>query len=468
MLKIKKFYNYIKENKDKQVDIGDLLLKYNEIFLMIPLFAFVVAPIYYLVAEIPFNLNDPFNGFFNYSYTITYVIYLSVIAGPVALAIYFRKLKKDGKKFFIKEYIPMLFFVAVCVLIVISSCVNGFTSKVLLGDSYRNESIFSFLVYFISMYFCGTLIQKEKSKKIILETFLISNFLINVVELFHYYIKPLDYFEHTGHVEPSAIFYQCNHYGYFLMLAIMISAGIFSLSKSIKEKAAAGFMLALNTFILSVNTTFGCFLACLIGMFFLVIVSSIIERKINIFSILAFAAFMIITFLTGLKYHSFLQELGMFFSDIKSVMGSVNESVVSIDGSEVEISAADSAGTGRWGLWRYTIGYIQEKPFLGWGIEGISDMLREASNGLNNRPHNEYLQYAAFFGIPATVLYIIGIAVHFVKAFRNRHSFNVTSAICLVAAFTYLISAIFGNTMFYTTPYLFIFMGLATKESDIC
>lgn len=466
MSKIANAIKYINENKNKQVDVKSLIFRYCEIILLIPLFAFVVSPLYYLIVDVPFNLDYPFRGFYNYQYTTNYVIYLALVTGFAGIVISYLSRKKNNLDLSPYRQISVICFTALCLLMIVSTCVNGFTSEALHGDSYRNESLFSFLAYFVSMYFCGTLINAGKYKKLIIGTFLLSNLVIDLIELFRLYVMPLRYFEYSDADAPSSIFYQFNHYGYFLMLGIMISAAVFSMSKNTFYRVFSGMLLIINTFILTLNTTFGCFLACFFGMIFLVIVSSIIDKKFNLLSVAAFAVFIIVTFLAGLKHHSFFREFGKFFMDIKSVMGTVSEKTVSVTENEIQVSNADGAGTGRWGLWRNTIDFIKQKPLLGWGVEGIHDMLNEASNGLNNRPHNEFLQYAAFFGIPAAILYFIGLAAHFIKAFIQRHSFDTASAVCLVAAFTYLVSSVFGNTMFYTAPYFFIFLGLATGSKN--
>ena len=41
------------------------------------------------------------------------------------------------------------------------------------------------------------------------------------------------------------------------------------------------------------------------------------------------------------------------------------------------------------------------KPLLGWGAEGITDILDITCD--EYRTHNEFLQYAAFFGIPGGI-----------------------------------------------------------------
>jgi O-antigen ligase len=122
---------------------------------------------------------------------------------------------------------------------------------------------------------------------------------------------------------------------------------------------------------------------------------------------------------------------------------------------------AGLAGTGRWRRWTHTVQYIGERPFFGWGSEGIFDLLKEETGG--SRPHNEYLQYAAFFGIPAALCYIAGVVSVFVKGIKKRAEIDIYTFAALVASFGYLVSALFGNTMSYTAPYFFIMLGLAVR-----
>ena len=466
MNKIQSVIQYLKENKNKQINPKELMLDHYEAFLAIPLFAFILTPVYQLFSNLLLDRDYPFNGFYTYAYTVDYAIWLALIAGAFAVVLYFVRLKKDGLRPKISENIPMIFFAGVCLCIIISTCINGFTPEALHGDQYRNESIFSFLAYFLPFYFCGSLIRGEGKKRAVLYTYLVSNLIINLACLYHQFIKPLEIWEYSDADAPSAIFYQFNHYGYFLMLAIIISATLFVVEKSLKYRLFCCFMLALNTFILSMHTTFGCFLACLAGLVFLLVADSIINKRISIPAMAMLALFIAVIYVAGLKYHSFLGELKLFFTDIKSVMGSLGEKVVTVNENEVEISAADSAGTGRWGLWKNTISYIRERPLFGWGIEGIADRLETDSHGLNNRPHNEYLQYAAFFGIPAAIMYICGMVAVFICAWRKRKNIGRYTFASLAVAFTYLFSAVFGNTMFYTTPFLFIFLGLGLAKND--
>ena len=465
MSKISEAIEYIKVNKNKQINIKELVSNHNELFLMIPLVAFIISPIYFIISL--FTLSDyPFHGFYTYQYDVNYVIYLSLIAGPVAFAIYCSKKKREGERLSVKSNIPAVFFAAVCIMMIVSTIINGFTNAALHGDQYRDESIFSFIAYFAVFYFCGSLIKSDNNRKIIFYLFFIANTAVNLMTVVDKYIKPLPCFEMSDKDAPSSIFYQFNHYGYFLMIAIALSAAIFVTEKCLYKRILSLAVMIFNTFILTLNTTFGCFLACLVGFVFMLVIVSVRDKKFNTASLAALAIFLLVTYLSGLKNHSFINELGQFFGDIKSVLGSVNETVTEINGDEAVSSSADSAGTGRWSLWTNTLRYIKERPLFGWGIEGIGEKLNADTNGLNSRPHNEYLQYAAFFGIPAAVLYICGLISVFIKAVKDRVKLSNQRLACLVVTFTYLFSALFGNTMFYTAPYLFIFMGLSFAQSD--
>jgi O-antigen ligase len=126
--------------------------------------------------------------------------------------------------------------------------------------------------------------------------------------------------------------------------------------------------------------------------------------------------------------------------------------------------AVNAAGTGRGSLWRLTIESIARRPVFGWGTEGIADYLKANSLDGNNRPHNEYLQYAAFYGIPAALVYITALCSIYRKAFKQLAELPAINICALLAGAGYLFSACFGNTMFYTAPFLFIMLGLGCYD----
>ena len=122
------------------------------------------------------------------------------------------------------------------------------------------------------------------------------------------------------------------------------------------------------------------------------------------------------------------------------------------------------AGNGRWGLWQFTLIYISEKPLFGFGCDGITERLYELTKIPN--PHNELLTYAAYFGIPAAILYSSGVLV---KMFRTLKASDLLSVntIAAFAALGYFVSSMFGVAMFYTTPLFFVMLGLSSANNGI-
>jgi len=118
----------------------------------------------------------------------------------------------------------------------------------------------------------------------------------------------------------------------------------------------------------------------------------------------------------------------------------------------------ESAGHNRWLLWQITMEHIASRPFLGYGCEGLSETLMDLTGRAN--PHNEILTYAAYFGIPAALLYAAGVLITVINGIRSGEHASMTAAF---AAAAYFISSMFGVSMFYTTPFLFVLLGLSHR-----
>jgi O-antigen ligase len=121
------------------------------------------------------------------------------------------------------------------------------------------------------------------------------------------------------------------------------------------------------------------------------------------------------------------------------------------------------AGNGRWGMWQYVAGIIADYPVWGYGCEGIASMMLDYA--LTANPHNEPLTYAAFFGIPAAVFYCSAVLITVFKGIGRRRECR-GNMVAAYAAAAYFMSSIFGVAMFYTAPFMFVFLGVAS--SDTC
>lgn len=117
----------------------------------------------------------------------------------------------------------------------------------------------------------------------------------------------------------------------------------------------------------------------------------------------------------------------------------------------------DSIGTNRFLLWRYYGKMIPEHPFLGLGPDQTPPGHENVS--FSDRPANEYLYYAVFHGIPSLIFYLGFLVSLAVYSFKNIKKLSPSAMIAAGCVITYCISAFFGNVVYYTACYLFLFLG---------
>ena len=109
--------------------------------------------------------------------------------------------------------------------------------------------------------------------------------------------------------------------------------------------------------------------------------------------------------------------------------------------------------------------FIKEKPLFGYGIENLSEKYK--SVGIyEDRPHSSLLQIALFLGIPALILIIYLISNLFINNIKNIKKESLINIGILVIFIAYTISSLFGNSMYYTTPYYMIILGFLYKKES--
>lgn len=408
----------------------------------IELLAAVPALIYAVVPLIQFIVN--FGSIYAFSETIYECDQKILVFFAVLLVLMTGKSIAEGKnELLAKDSLRVYgFFLIFLLLMIISTFVNGFTDYALNGEIYRNESLFTYIKYFAVIFFSASLIKSGKLKRLILYTHLISGTIISVAAFVHNHIHTILQFCQNDGV--SAIFRNLNHFAYYLTTVILVSSVLFVLERKKVLKAVSLSVFVINSYVIIMNNTFGCYLACIAGMSFFLIIMRIMKRKTNFTAVLPLIIFIVLSIAEGILYGNVLANFISTLFDMNSIVN--------------DTETADSAGSGRWKLWTETVKYIGEAPLIGHGVEGIADRLFEVAN--NTRTHNEYLQYAAFFGIPAALVYVAGVMCVFLNGLKNKMKLDICTIAAITAAFGYLVSAFFGNTMYYTTPYLFILLGL--------
>ncbi len=373
------------------------------------------------------------------------------ITGLLAATAYFFKLRYGTTTDDLSIYKnpAVICFSALIFLMFLSTIRNGFSEEALLGDIYRHETLGSFLIYPAVYYFVTSLIDSEQVKRRLINGFLAASFLIAAATLLYIiasehelvFLSSLtDAFGAFGIV---GIYYNTNHYGYSLVIAITLSGAMFvSAEKALSQML---YLLAFILFnvVLIFNDTFGAYLAVLTTLVFLIVLFRIKDKKRNLKTFILLGVFIAVSLVVNFK--AVLVNILSLFTDIKLVIDSSPD--------------ASFAGSSRWRLWKSTFQMISERPLLGYGVEGIGARL--AAEAGNDRPHNEFLQYAAFFGIPALICYVGAIASVFLSSWKRRFEVSPCTIAALAAAFGYLASSCFGNTMYYTAPLFFIVLGMA-------
>jgi O-antigen ligase len=288
-------------------------------------------------------------------------------------------------------------------------------------------------------------IKRESFGRYILAAYLAAADLIGIAALYDIFTGGIAAFHDKKEI--SAIFFNGNHYGYFLLMAILIGIAYYLFSNGRLAVFGAA-SAALNLALLAVNHSLGSILALIIVLVCTGLLILIKDRVyLKKFGILVAAA--VALFVAALLISPALRkEFTVLAADIAAILNN---------------SADGSAGHRRLQMWTLTAGYISEKPLLGYGCEGIAFMLYEVMKVSD--PHCEALAYAAYYGIPAALLYVAGVTGVLLTGIRRMESNGVQQKAACMAAAGYFISSFVGVGMFYTLPFFFIFLGLCLKRT---
>ena len=340
-----------------------------------------------------------------------------------------------------------IYFSLFLLCMLISTCINGLDTKAIHGLPYRNIGVFHLAAFIIFYMGASACIRTEKMRRLVLLAFSAVADLIAVSALYDIYID--DIVSYHAKKELSAIFFNGNHYGYFLTMAVLVGIGLAIYTDGWQMMTGAVTAL-INLLVLGLNHSLGCIIAVLLVTLIAAIIILIREphrrRRVGYIisaAITIFAAALIC-----------LPEVRSEFAGLARDAGRI-----------LSGSAKGSEGHNRLKVWTKTWKYIMEKPLFGYGCEGISERLYIAS-AISN-PHNEILTYAAYYGIPAAIAYTAGIISVLIRSFRSKiHKTDAGVRIACLAASGYFVSSLTGVAMFYLTPLFFVFMGIGISEGN--
>ena len=125
---------------------------------------------------------------------------------------------------------------------------------------------------------------------------------------------------------------------------------------------------------------------------------------------------------------------------------------------------AGLAGSTRWSLWMKGIKFTKEKPLLGYGPDNLYD--RYLLEGVQaNRVHNVFIQISASLGIPALIFFLSSLLNHFIKVLKNIKKQSLVKISINAIVFKFLVSAQFGVSLYCTSPFFVLFLGIALNSN---
>ena len=371
--------------------------------------------------------------------------------GIGALSVFDRIKNSENKKDTIKELLPIFIFVLYMIWTLIAALNSPYKRTAFQGNFYRKEGYYMYLNY-AGYFFCAFLLKNKKLRKIILNTFIISSLYLIFATRITCGGEIFENIFTNMHID-AAVFAQFNHYGYYLMMTLMCSLGLFITENNKASKIAYIIAFTVIGYALIYNDTFGCYLATFVILIAYGIYSLIKkkDRKLICTAILIFTILSCITFKANENLA--FKNIGTFANDIKTI-------VLKIAGIEIEGLDKDfeETGTTRMALWINGIKFMLNSPIIGYGPDNLRPMYAELKIN-QDRPHNLLIQLATTSGIPGMLLYVTAVGIIVVKGVMRLLKNNENGKIFLIIVATYLVSAMFGNSMYYTSPYFFITLG---------
>lgn len=439
-----------------------MILKTKDKIIFGALFMWMIMPILQTIR--------PIYEIFSLKETIFELMRVTGVIG-IALAIFaiYDKIKKtENKKSLIKELVPIILFVIYMIWTLISSLMSPNKEKAFEGTLYRREGYFMYLNY-AGYFLCAFLLDDKKLKRILLNAIVISSlYLIIISRICSDGLKYQNIF--INNTIDHTVFAQFNHYGYYLMISFFSCLGLFITEKNKFLKLLYILIYSVIGYGLIYNDTFGCYLATIVVLI-LYTIFSIIKKRDRRCILSAMTIFVILSIITT-KWNQNIayKNIKEFVGDIKTIIYKIvdvpEKSEEQNEKKEDIEKKFEQVGTSRMLLWKSAIKFIKERPVIGYGPDNLG--IKYIYEGINqDRPHNLIIYLSAVSGIPGMIIYVIAVGIIVVKGIIQMIKKDSDIKIYVIVITAYLISSMFGNSMYYTSPYFFVLLGCLMNSSII-
>ena len=363
--------------------------------------------------------------------------------------------KTDNSKKYLKNNLPIILFTIYMMWTLISCFMSPNKQNAFNGTDFRKDGYISYIMY-AGIFSLALCLKSEQLKKILLNMFL----LIAILGIIFIEIPKNGYLQNmfwqNDHVR--GVFYNLNHYGYYLLIANAIAVFLFVTEEKILNKILYCIAYTYLLCYLIINNTFGCYLA-LLGTLILFLAISIIKKHNIKISLITIGIFVFVTIFANIFNNTTSQNIKQLGLDLGSIVGATSSKELENNNKETYMQA----GSGRMEIWIDGLKFFANRPVLGYGPENLRPMY-EADEIDQDRPHNIIIQQLTTSGLPGCILYFTALGIIILKGLKSFNAKNSIYTVTLFNTIAYLISAMFGNSMYYTSPYFFIVLGLLMNE----
>ncbi len=423
-------------------------------FFLILLLAF--APILRLLMSLVFNdvyaLRFEVDTLMLGGYWSTYLLQIGYLSFILTIVIFMKKMVGINRnslnwKRGLKTYLPFLFLMAFFLWIIIATVFSQNIKLSFFGTSYRQEGLIMWGAYF------GFVGAASQIKSIKYFKAIVSVFLLGALFLAMFSLLNNETLNHWFTLrQRTSIFHNANHYGYYLTIALMSASAFLLYQKRLNWLSGVvliGFLL--NALTLIINRSLGPYIGVLAGLTILSVFIVLKHRYMIKRLILIVSVFIIASLYQSFETNYLSNEASSVSEDISSIVSGDEDS--------------GGAGSGRWRLWTLGITYGNRNFITGQGPDNLGMLY--AQDAINNdRAHNEFIQYYATLGIVGVMVYVGVLITYAWKFVIDKGYHDLMNVLLFSIVVGYNVSALFGNTMYYTAPFYFVILSMATIRTS--
>lgn len=449
----KEIFTIIGTKPFEKVAFGIILL-----WCMMPLMAIVPRVVWYFKADNDYQYNFVLRTSHQYIVEVLgyFTVYIAIFFLISRLAVYGKEVWKKVKAE------PWHFFLLVMLLWACISTLRAEDIKMAYeGDDYLAEGLRLYFAY-AGTYICSFIIVTQKNKNIILNVF---NVVANIISMIVIVVDMTDiaFLNKIFPAQLAASFMHYNHAGYYINMGIVCAIGLYMYAEGSGIRLWYGFSIFLQVYGILMNTTLGGFIGtwCALVMVLMFYKRKNIEFNPRMLTPIGIMLAVMIASYLGYVPNSLGQDMRYNVETFRGIAHDLSEDAAT---ATSEKAAQGGIGHGRVFLWKQSLKMIPKRPIFGYGPEHLDPELSKAMWIM--RPDNEFIQHAVFLGVPALVYYLISLIWLFLHQWKYMERLDksvLTAAGCVIA---YLVAAMFGVSTFYTTPYLYMFWGMAAGRTS--